>query len=38
MLASPNLKPPSLGVGIIKQTHEQTGKKYSELARIFPDL
>lgn len=31
-------KDPSLGIGIVKQTHQQTIKKYSELATTFPDL
>ncbi len=33
-----DFKDPSLGFGIVKQTHQQTIKKYSELAGIFPDL
>jgi ketosteroid isomerase-like protein len=33
-----NFKDPSLGIGVVKQTHQQTIKKYSELAGIFPDL
>ena len=31
-------KDPSLGQGIMKQTREQTIKKYSELNQTFPDL
>ncbi len=31
-------KDPSLGRGIIKQTHEQIIQKYSELHEIFPDI
>jgi ketosteroid isomerase-like protein len=31
-------KDPSLGHGIVKQTREQTIKKYSELNQTFPDL
>ncbi|WP_435356347.1 nuclear transport factor 2 family protein [Emticicia sp. SJ17W-69] len=31
-------KDPSLGQGIVKQSREQTIKKYSELNQIFPDL
>jgi ketosteroid isomerase-like protein len=31
-------KDPSLGQGIVKQTREQTIKKYSELNQTFPDL
>ena len=31
-------KDPSLGPGIVKQTREQTIKKYSELNEVFPDL
>lgn len=31
-------KDPSLGQGIVKQTREQTQKKYSELSAIFPNL
>jgi len=31
-------KDPSLGQGIVKQTREQTAKKYSELNEAFPDL
>jgi ketosteroid isomerase-like protein len=31
-------KDPSLGQGIVKQTREETQKKYSELSAIFPDL
>ena len=33
-----DFKDPSLGVGIVKQTQQQTSKKYSELNKIFPDL
>jgi ketosteroid isomerase-like protein len=33
-----DFKDPSLRIDIVKQTHQQTIKKYSELARIFPDL
>ena len=31
-------KDPSLGFGIVKQTKQQTIKKYSELNNVFPDL
>ncbi len=31
-------KDPSLGQGIVKQTRQQTIDKYTELAKIFPDL
>lgn len=31
-------KDPSLGQGIVKQTRQQTIVKYTELAKIFPDL
>lgn len=31
-------KDPSLGQGIVKQTRQQTIKKYTELNKIFPDL
>ncbi len=31
-------KDPSLGQGIVKQTREQTQKKYSELNGVFPNL
>ena len=33
-----DFKDPSLGQGIIKQTRQQTIDKYTELAKIFPDL
>jgi hypothetical protein len=33
-----DFKDPSLGEGNVKQTHEQTAKKYSELSLMFPDL
>ncbi len=33
-----DFKDPSLGQGIVKQTREQTIKKYSELNQTFPDL
>lgn len=33
-----DFKDPSLGKGIVKQTREQTIKKYSELSQAFPDL
>ena len=31
-------KDPSLGTGIVKQTREQTVKKYSDLNKVFPNL
>ena len=31
-------KDPSLGTGIVMQTRQQTIDKYTELAKIFPDL
>jgi ketosteroid isomerase-like protein len=31
-------KDPSLGQGIVKQTRQQTIEKYTELAKVFPDL
>lgn len=31
-------KDPSLGKGIVKQTHEQIAKKYAELNQMFPDI
>lgn len=31
-------KDPSLGQGIVKQTHQQIIEKYTELNRIFPDI
>lgn len=31
-------KDPSLGAGIVKQTHKQTSTKYAELNKIFPNL
>ena len=31
-------KDPSLGQGIVTQTHEQIVQKYSELNEVFPDL
>ncbi len=33
-----DFKDPSLGQGIVKQTRQQTVEKYTELAKIFPDL
>lgn len=36
--ATADFKDPSLGKGIVKQTREQTIKKYSELNQTFPDL
>ncbi len=33
-----DFKDPSLGLGIVKQTHEETIKKYAELNKVFPDL
>lgn len=33
-----DFKDPSLGKGIVKQTRQQTIEKYTELAKIFPDL
>jgi hypothetical protein len=33
-----DFKDPSLGLGIVKQTRQQTTDKYSELNKIFPDL
>ncbi|MBY0488194.1 MAG: nuclear transport factor 2 family protein [Flavobacteriaceae bacterium] len=33
-----DFKDPSLGIGIVKQTQQQTIKKYSELNNVFPDL
>ncbi|MGL4598311.1 MAG: nuclear transport factor 2 family protein [Bacteroidia bacterium] len=33
-----DFKDPSLGNGIVKQTREQTIKKYTELNQLFPDL
>ncbi|MFM9909109.1 MAG: hypothetical protein ACKVOW_07170 [Chitinophagaceae bacterium] len=33
-----DLKDPSLGQGIVKQTRQQTIEKYTELVKIFPDL
>jgi ketosteroid isomerase-like protein len=36
--ATAEFKDPSLGTGIVKQTREQTVKKYSELNQTFPDL
>jgi hypothetical protein len=33
-----DFKDPSLGVGIVKQTREQTIKKYSELQQMFPNI
>jgi hypothetical protein len=33
-----DFKDPSLGQGIVKQTRQQTIKKYTELVNIFPDL
>lgn len=35
---SAEFKDPSLGKGIVKQTHEQIAKKYAELNQIFPDI
>jgi steroid delta-isomerase-like uncharacterized protein len=31
-------KDPSLGVGIVQQTHAQIIQKYSELSKMFPDV
>lgn len=33
-----DFKDPSLGQGIVKQTRQQTIDKYTELAKVFPDL
>jgi ketosteroid isomerase-like protein len=33
-----DFKDPSLGSGIVKQSREQTTKKYAELQQIFPNL
>ncbi len=33
-----DFKNPSLGQGIVKQTRQQTIEKYTELAKVFPDL
>lgn len=33
-----DFRDPSLGQGIVKQTREQTIKKYSELSQMFPDV
>lgn len=33
-----DFKDPSLGIGIVKQTQQQTIKKYSELNNVFTDL
>lgn len=33
-----DFKDPSLGLGIVKQTRQQTIEKYTELAKIFQDL
>ena len=33
-----DFKDPTLGNGIVKQTHQQIVEKYSELNKIFPDL
>ena len=33
-----NFKDPTLGTGIVKQTHEQIIDKYSKLNSVFPDL
>jgi ketosteroid isomerase-like protein len=33
-----DFKDPSLGAGIVKQTREQTKKKYTELNQLFPDV
>jgi len=35
---SAEFKDPSLGPGIVKQTHEQISKKYGELGQTFPDV
>ncbi|HNL37642.1 MAG TPA: nuclear transport factor 2 family protein [Saprospiraceae bacterium] len=35
---SADFKDPSLGQGIVRQTRQQTIDKYTELAKIFPDL
>ena len=32
------LKDPSFGIGIVKQTRQQTIQKYAELEEVFPDL
>ena len=33
-----DFKDPSLGQGIVKQTRQQIIEKYTELAKVFPDL
>ncbi len=33
-----DFKDPSLGTGIVKQSREQTIKKYSELQQVFPNI
>lgn len=33
-----DFKDPSLGIGIVKQTRQQTIEKYAELNKVFPDL
>jgi ketosteroid isomerase-like protein len=33
-----DFRDPSLGQGIVKQTHTQIIQKYSELAKMFPDV
>ncbi len=33
-----DFKDPTLGAGIVKQTHKQIIDKYSELNSVFPDL
>lgn len=39
MYADPaEFKDPSLGPGIVSQTHEQVIAKYSQLSELFPDL
>jgi ketosteroid isomerase-like protein len=35
---SADFKDPTLGKGIVKQTREQTAKKYGELSEIFKDI
>jgi ketosteroid isomerase-like protein len=36
--ATADFKDPSLGPGIVKQTRMQTTEKYTQLAKVFPDL
>jgi ketosteroid isomerase-like protein len=33
-----DFKDPTLGLGIVKQTHKQTIEKYTELSKIFPNI